>query len=132
MGYKIIRRLKVPSEKLFEETQYCLGDTKGQFAVVDKYLNPFYMGSKEDCEQYIEDISEDKEASMSQLVSKINDVIRAVNHHSPTANHFYRLKMRIMNGQKLTKKMKENLGWIKKEIEQENIKKAFKLAEELK
>ena len=125
MGYKVIRRLSVPSEKLFSETQYCLGDTNGKYAVVDKYKNPFYMGSKEDCKQYIEDISHDEEFSLSVIISEINDIITKVNHHSPTANHFYRLKMRLLNGQKLTKKMKENLGWIKKDLEDRAVKNAL-------
>jgi hypothetical protein len=56
------------------------------------------------------------EQELVKIVAKINDIIDRTNHHSKTANHFYHLKMRLIDGKKLTKKMQENLGWIKKEI----------------
>jgi hypothetical protein len=51
-----------------------------------------------------------------KVVAKINSIIDRNQNHSKTANHFYRLRERWLNGQRLTKKMQENLSWITKEV----------------
>jgi hypothetical protein len=48
------------------------------------------------------------------------DVILFFTTHKPTAMHFYRLKKRLVEGKKLTKKMNENLAWIKRDVEKYN------------
>jgi hypothetical protein len=47
------------------------------------------------------------------------DVILFFTKHKPTAMHFYRLRKRLIEGKKLTKKMNENLEWIKRDAEKE-------------
>lgn len=54
-----------------------------------------------------------------KIIARINNIIIFCNYHSKTANHFYHLKMRILKGKKLTKKMSENLAWIKEELSNE-------------
>lgn len=57
---------------------------------------------------------------MKELVlARIAQVMTGVIHHSKSWHHFNRLKTRLENGQKLTKKMQENLGWITKDVEYE-------------
>lgn len=59
---------------------------------------------------------------MNDLVfARINQIIYETRNHSKTANHFYNLRNRLLFGQKLTKKMKQNLGWIKKEVEKDEL-----------
>lgn len=60
-----------------------------------------------------------------ELIDYINCIIRSVNYDSKTANHWFRLGMRLKAGKKLTKKMEQNLSWIKKDIE--NGKKLYKM-----
>ena len=59
-----------------------------------------------------------------RIFTILDEVIYSNRHHSPTANHFYRLRERLNSGKKLTKKMSDNLGWIIKdaikEIERED------------
>jgi ribosome-interacting GTPase 1 len=47
-----------------------------------------------------------------KLEAAINEVIRRSAKHSPTNTHFLRLKRRLQQNKKLTKKMTENLEWI--------------------
>ena len=54
---------------------------------------------------------------MKYIIARINSILQDVDHHSPTANHFYRLKCHLLTGKKLTKKMRENLNWILQDLE---------------
>lgn len=56
------------------------------------------------------------EREKADVLIFIRGLIYGVNHHSPTANHYYRLIDRLLTGKKLTKKMNENLSWIIKEV----------------
>lgn len=71
---KLIKRLEIETTKLFTDSKYCLGDTKGEYAVVDNDGDPFYMGTKEDCEQYLEDIKD-----IGDVTSSYEDVQNAIN-----------------------------------------------------
>jgi hypothetical protein len=56
------------------------------------------------------------------IIAKINFVIEELvlsgNYsNGRAADHFIRLKKRILSGKKLTKKMKENLAWVEKSVE---------------
>jgi hypothetical protein len=51
---KVILRLSIPHKILFEQSQWVLGDRNGEYAVVDDDLFPYYMGSHEDCEEFME------------------------------------------------------------------------------
>ena len=53
---KIVKRTEVPTlYKLFMKTM-ALGDQKGKFVVVDEDNYPYYIGTREDCAEYIEDV----------------------------------------------------------------------------
>lgn len=56
-----------------------------------------------------------------RILSKLDNIIHDIRHHSKTANHFYRLRERLTYGRKLTKKMSENLEWIKNEAIKELV-----------
>jgi len=58
------------------------------------------------------------EKLLNRIYAKL-DVMLYFTTHKPTLMHFYRLRERLIKGQKLTKKMSENLAWIKRDAERE-------------
>ena len=54
--------------------------------------------------------------SNNSIISYIDVFLLPNIEHGKTANHFYNLKNRLINGRKLTPKMIQNVGWIKEEI----------------